>query len=156
MKMFNYILICFLLLSCQNKEQKRVKNSINNSIQQSESNDIVKDTTIVYDIDNVSAEGVEATVRYVNKKIKESTINIYGETGQATITYLFSSDLINVTEKVFEYKTDLKKVSSDKDMKIKTEVSYNIDLEGRLIGVSGKERIDIFKEFKEVVPFEIN
>ena len=115
----------------------------------------VKDTTIVYDIENISSEGSEAVVKYADNKIKESTISIYGETGQAKIIYSFSSDIINVIEKQFAYKEDLKNISSEKDMIAKKEITYTIDFNGKLIGNADKERIDIFQEFKKAVPFEI-
>lgn len=155
MKMFIYILISTLLFSCGSKEQKITENITNTTIQQANEMSVIKDTTIVYDIENISSEGAEAVVKYADKKIKESTISIYGETGQAKIIYSFSSDLINVTEKEFAYKEDLKKVSSDKDMKIKKEIAYTIDFNGNLIGNADKERIDVFQEFKKVVPFEL-
>ena len=155
MRMFNYILISTLLFSCGNKGQKKGEGIPNATTQQVNEMSVVKDTTIVYDIVNISSEGAEAVVKYIDKKIKESTISIYGETGQAKIIYSFSSDLINVTEKEFAYKEDLKKVSSDKDMKVKKEITYTIDLNGKLIGNADKERIDVFQEFKKVVPFEL-
>lgn len=155
MKMFIYILISTLLFSCGNTEQKKAEGITSATAQQVNEMRFVKDTTIVYDIENISSEGAEAVVKYSDKKIKESTITIYGETGQAKIIYSFSSDLINVTEKKFAYKEDLKKVSSDKDMKVKNEITYTIDLNGKLIGYADKEKIDVFQEFKKVVPFEI-
>ncbi len=155
MKLFSYILIGTLLFSCNNKEQKKVESIENTKKQTSNKINIVKDTTIVYEIDNISSEGVEAVVIYSDKRIKESIINIYGETGQAKIIYLFSSDLINVTEKEFAYKEDLRKVSSDRDMKAKKEITYTIDFNGKPVGNADKKRIDVFQEFKKVVPFEI-
>jgi hypothetical protein len=155
MKMFIYILISTLLFSCGSKEQKITENIANTTTQQANEIRVINDTTIVYDIENISSEGAEAVVRYAGKKIKESTISIYGETGQAKIIYTFSPNIIKVTEKEFAYKEDLKKVSSDKDMKIKKEITYTIDLNGKLIGDADKERIDIFQEFKKAVPFEL-
>lgn len=154
MKMFIYIsIISFLFLSCGTTEQKQIQDS--NKIAPENISTIKKDTTILYDIEGISAEGAEATVKYVNGKIKESTINVYGETGQAKIVYVFLPTQINVTEKEFTYKEDLKNVNSEKDMKIKKEIAYVIDYNGIPIGNADKERLDIFQEFKKVVPFEL-
>lgn len=155
MKMFNYILVGSLLFSCGNKEQKKTESKTNTITRQVNQMATVKDTTIVYDIENISSEGSEAVVKYADNKIKESTISIYGETGQAKIIYSFSSDIINVIEKQFAYKEDLKNISSEKDMIAKKEITYTIDFNGKLIGNADKERIDIFQEFKKAVPFEI-
>ena len=35
-------------------------------------------------------------------------------------------------------------------------IKYTIDFNGKLLGKTDKERIDIFQQFKEVVPFELN
>ena len=144
-----------MLFSCGNKEQKKTESKTNTITRQVNQMATVKDTTIVYDIENISSEGSEAVVKYADNKIKESTISIYGETGQAKIIYSFSSDIINVIEKQFAYKEDLKNISSEKDMIAKKEITYTIDFNGKLIGNADKERIDIFQEFKKAVPFEI-
>ena len=61
--------------------------------------------------------------------------------------------------KVFEtkyfYKTELENVKSDEDMQLDYEISYFIDFKGNLIGKEIPGRIDIFNEFKEIVPFEL-
>lgn len=40
-------------------------------------------------------------------------------------------------------------------MKVKKEIIYTIDFKGLPIGNSDKEWLDIFQEFKKVVPFEL-
>lgn len=156
MKKINYISIVTLLLSCGSNELKTAKQQNSDVVQQTNETIVEKDTIIVYDIDNISSEGTEAVVKYHNGKIQESTISIYGETGQAKIIYLFSTDSIYVMEKEYAYNEDLKKVSSEKDMKIKKEINYIIDWNGQLIGNSGKDRLDVFQEFKKVVPFKLS
>ncbi|MGL4630065.1 MAG: hypothetical protein ACRCVT_02570 [Leadbetterella sp.] len=152
MKLFKCALIFSLLISCGNYEHKWVKNT---EIQQGRGVSIVKDSTILYDLENVSSEGAEAIVKYVNNKIKESTVLIYGETRQAKVIYTFTPGLIKVSETEFVYNKELAKVSSEEDMKVKREFTYTIDFNGNIIGNNDKEKVEIFKEFKKVVPFEI-
>ena len=45
--------------------------------------------------------------------------------------------------------------TTDEDMLLNYEMSYFIDFNGNLIGKEFHDRIDIFKEFKETVPFEL-
>lgn len=75
-----------------------------------------KDTLITYNIEDISTEGAEAKVNYVNGKIAKSVTNIYGETGQSTIIYEFDTDKIKVSETKYFIKTDIKNVRSDKDV----------------------------------------
>ena len=114
-----------------------------------------KDTLITYNIEDISTEGVEAKVNYVNGKIAKSVTNIYGETGQSTIIYEFDTDKIKVSETKYSYKSDIKKIRSDKDMLLDYNISYSIDFKGNFIGKEMPDRIDIFKKFAEVVPFEL-
>ena len=116
---------------------------------------MAKDTLITYDIEGISAEGVGTKVNYVNGKISKSVTSIYGETGQATIIYEFGVDKIKVWETKYSYKSRIENVKSDEDMQLSYERSYLIDFKGNLIGKEIPDRIDIFKEFKEVVPFEL-
>lgn len=53
------------------------------------------------------------------------------------------------------YKTELENVKSDEDMQLDYQISYFIDYKENLIGKEIPDRIDIFKEFKGVVPFEL-
>ncbi len=76
----------------------------------------------------------------MNGKIIKSVTSIYGEKGHATIT-------MNLTT--------IESIKSDKDMKLDSEISYFIDFKGNLIGEKITDRIDIFKEFKDAVQFEL-
>lgn len=151
--MMKYIIVClsFVIVSCK-FSSKQEMGSINNK---SDFSKVAKDTIITYDIEGISAEGAGAKVNYVNGKITKSVTSIYGETGQATITYEFDTDKINVLEIKYSYKTTIENVKSDKDMKLDYEISYFIDFKGNLIGKEIPDRIDIFKEFKDAVPFEL-
>lgn len=151
--MMKYIIVClsFVIVSCK-FSSKQEMGSINNK---SDFSKVAKDTIITYDIEGVSAEGAGANVNYVNGKITKSVTRIYGETGQATITYEFDTDKIKVLETKYSYKTTIENVKSDKDMKLDYEISYFIDFKGNLIGKEIPDKIDIFKEFKDAVPFEL-
>lgn len=100
--MMKYIIVClsFVIVSCK-FSSKQEMGSINNK---SDFSKVAKDTIITYDIEGVSAEGAGAKVNYVNGKITKSVTSIYGETGQATITYEFDTDIIKVLETKYSYK----------------------------------------------------
>jgi hypothetical protein len=122
----------------------------------SEFSKVSKDTVITYDIEGISLEGADAKVNYVNGKITKSVTSVYGETGRATIIYEFKMDKIKVLETKYSYKSGIENIKSDEvDMHLDYEISYLIDLKGNLIEKEIPDRIDIFKEFKEIVPFEL-
>ncbi len=145
------VFLLLLLLSCSS-HSKQEQLSVNCK---SNYRRIVDDTVIIYDIEGSSDEGAEAKVSYVNAKISKSITNIYYGTGKATIIYEFAPDTIKVLETYIYYKTVLENVKSDNDMQLVYEHRYLIDYEGNIIGKRIPERIDIFKEFKDIVPFEL-
>lgn len=157
-----YPIFLLLLVSCD-ASQTQQKDTSNNLNTDSLVKDTVKpkpitlqnDTTIKYDIEGISSEGTEATVKYMNGKINEAVIKVYGETGQAEIVYSFLNNGIVVKEKELGYSGSLEKVNSEKDMKIKKELTYKMNYNGVPIGKADPQRLDIFKEFKNVVPFEL-
>ncbi len=116
---------------------------------------VLKDTLITYELDGISLEGTETKVNYINSKITKSFTSIYGETGLATIIYEFGTDKIKVLETKYSYKSGIEKVKSNKDLKLDYKICYFIDFKGNLLGKDITDRIDIFKEFKEAVPFEL-
>ncbi|HUH73689.1 MAG TPA: hypothetical protein VLZ75_04720 [Chitinophagales bacterium] len=118
--------------------------------------EIVRDTLIIYDIEGISTEGGEAKVNYVNGRIFKSVTSIYGESGQATIIYEFETDKIKVIETKYSYNTTIDNVKSEEDMKLEYETSYFIDFYGNIIGKKIPNRIDIFREFKKFIPFELS
>lgn len=156
MKKNTVILLLYLLLnSCHSNEQS--KNELVNNLPRSNKTiyENKRDTIINYDIQGVSSEGAEAKVSYINGKIRKSVVNIYGETGQANIVYIFLNNRIIVTEKKYAYKTLLADVHSSKDIIPGKEISYILDFNGKPIGKRDADRIDIFSEFKKAVPFEL-
>ena len=93
--------------------------------------------------------------KYIGGKLKECTINIYGETGQNKIYYTFNDRRIDVLEKQLTYNGRLDNTKSVKDMKLKKEIKYILDTSGNLVGKADEYRTDIFADFKKVVPLEI-
>lgn len=151
--MMKYIIIClsFVIVSCNFTHEQEMGN-VNHK---SDFSIVTKDTLIAYDIEGISTEGAVAKVNYVNGRITKSITSIYAGTWQATIIYKFETDKIKVLETKYFYKTEIENVKSDEDMQLDYEISYFIDFKGNLIGKEISERIDIFKEFQEVVPFEL-
>jgi hypothetical protein len=106
------------------------------------------DTTIIYDIDNLSSEGAEARVLYVDGKIKESTTYIYGAGGKTEIEYIFASNFIRVREQTYLYQdTSLNKLDT------LNVIRYKIDYRGNVVGKKLSQYTDMFEEFKRAVPF---
>lgn len=151
--MMKNIIVClsFVIVSC-NFSHKQEMGSVNNK---SDFSKVAKDTLITYDIEGISTEGAETKVNYVNGKITKSVTSIYGETGQAKIIYEFETDKIKVLETKYSYKSGIENIKSDEDMQLDYEISYFIDFKGNLLGKEIPDRIDIFKEFKEAIPFEL-
>ena len=128
------------------------------------------DTTIIYDIDNLSSEGAEARVLYGDGKIKESTTPpplhskpsklygdgkikesttyIYGAGGKTEIEYIFASNFIRVREQTYLYQdTSLNKLDT------LNVIRYKIDYRGNVVGKRLSRYTDMFEEFKRAVPF---
>ena len=106
------------------------------------------DTTIIYDIDNLSSEGAEVHVLYKEGKIKESTIYIYGAGGKTEIKYLFTSNFIGVREQTYLYQDmSLNKLDT------LNVIRYKIDYRGNVVGKKLSRYTDMFEEFKGTVPF---
>lgn len=151
MKHITIIYLFFAIMSC-NLSPKQGLGCVNN---RHDLGKIVKDTIITYYLEGISSEGVSSEVNYVNDKISQSITHVYGETGQSKIIYEFEIDKIRVLETKYSYKSGVENVKSDDDMQLDYEISYLIDFKGNFIGKKIPERIDIFKEFKEIVPFEL-
>ena len=106
------------------------------------------DTTIIYDIDNLSSEGAEARVLYGDGKIKESTTYIYGAGGKTEIEYIFASNFIRVREQTYLYQDmSLNKLDT------LNVIRYKIDYRGNVVGKKLSRYTDMFEEFKGTVPF---
>lgn len=114
------------------------------------------DTMITYDLEDISTEGGEAAVSYMDGRIRNAVLRIFGETGQARISYDFSGDSVLVIEKQYRYTTDIMHVRSDKDIKLDKEFIYKMDRNGTTSGDSLNDRMDIYGDFRKVVPLTLN
>lgn len=156
MRTLSVVLITGIIyVSCNNRQQSMQPNSVDSIAVNPTKAVAAKDTSIEYSIEGVSSEGTSAKAKYVGGRIKECEITVYGETGQSKIVYIFSDNKIDVSEKQLTYNTSLENTKSDKDMKVKKEITYVLDLNGNPIGKADVDRADIFSEFKKVVPLEI-
>lgn len=150
------VLAGIISASCSSNSQSNQEKN-NDSIASSQSKLIpVRDTSIEYSIEGISAEGASAMAKYTNGKIVECEIGIFGETGQTKILYTFQNGRVNVLERQYNYKAVITSVKSDKDMELKKEISYEADVNGIPIGKVDSNRTDIFNEFKKVVPFDLH
>jgi|SRR5690554_799152 len=146
-KMVKYIIcLSFVITSCDfsSRKEREVTTNITH-----------KDTLILYNIEGISTEGVEAKVHYSNSEIAKSITNVYACTWQATIIHEFGLEKIKVTETKYFYTTEIENVQTEEDLHLDYEIVYFIDFEGNLIDNEINDRIDIFREFKETVPFEL-
>ena len=136
MKYYLFFIILLTISSC-NYNKKNMTLKSNNH-----------DTTIIYDIDNLSSEGAEARVLYGDGKIKESTTYIYGAGGKTEIEYIFASNFIRVREQTYLYQdTSLNKLDT------LNVIRYKIDYGGNVVGKKLSRYTDMFEEFKRAVPF---
>lgn len=152
MRLILIIVLPFLIISCNQNQEKQTKD-FNLELRNSS---IPKDTLITYNINKISTEGAEAKVNYKNGRIIKSVTNIYAETWQASIYYKFLKDKIEVIESKYLYNTEIKNVKSLDDMQLDYKITYFIDFNGNLLEKKNIKRLDIFNEFKEVVPFKLN
>jgi len=87
--------------------------------------------------------------------ITEANIDIYGETEKYEINYHFMDDSINVIQKRYKYNKEIENVNSKKDFSLVKKLSYSLNLNGEFKTKTNVGKIDIFKEFKKVVPFSL-
>ncbi len=102
----------------------------------------------------MSSEGAEAIVTYKKGKIEKCLLNIYGETGQSNIIYNFIDNLVKIDNKIYKYKTDLYRAKEG--MKLENKFNYILNREGNLLKGEATDRdIEIYKDFKKYIPFEL-
>ena len=153
MKGLYYIGFAMFLITCQSKQPQ---SNLSNVVLK-DTVIISKDTTISYNLGDVikSSEGAEAVVHYVNGIIDKSEIHIFGSMGQIQIIYEFINSQIKVTERYFEYQKIITEIVSNEDIQLVESFSYTMDLNGIPIEEIDFEWIDIFQEFKQVVPLSL-
>lgn len=97
-----------------------------------------------FSLEDVGTEGNEGSAYYLNDSIKKIEFNIYTSMWMYHLLYLFDKTYIKVTEQTYNIYEDIKLVK---------DFSYTMDLNGVPLKKLDSDRIDIFGEFKQVVPF---
>jgi hypothetical protein len=115
------------------------------------------DTTVIYDLENISSEGAEVEGCYVNKYLIRAKTSIYGAGGRNDIFYLFNGDTVNVIEKNYIYQKPLEQVKSDADMKFIDSTTYSLSISNRNLikGKSSNKAVDFLKSFIDKVPLKL-
>ncbi len=113
------------------------------------------DTTVTYSIEGLSAEGSELKAHYVQDTIRNITWNLYGETGQSIIKYVFlKNGLVSAEEKNYVYEKSITEVNDPGDMKLRSHLKYTVDTAGKLLtDVDDPDFVNVFNEMKAHVPF---
>jgi len=164
MRKILYIITVSFIISCGNISEKSNRSIKTNDtvIRQTQRVTLLKsskkvpiDTVINYSIEGLSSEGSEAIVHYMKGVITEANIDIYGETEKYEINYHFMDDSINVIQKRYKYNKEIENVNSKKDFSLVKKLSYSLNLNGEFKTKTNVGKIDIFKEFKKVVPFSL-
>jgi hypothetical protein len=132
-------------------EEKNYLDSIKNEVRKIKKK-LTKADTIKYkfQLEDVGTEGNEGIAYYVGDSLKKIELDVYTSMWKYQIQYFLLKTNIDVIEKTYNISNE----SSSKIGLVK-EITYSIDMNGKPIGNEGKERIDIFREFKKSVPFEI-
>jgi hypothetical protein len=115
------------------------------------------DTTINYDLENISSEGAEAQVCYTNRKINRAYVVIYGASGRVETSYLFNISSVEAIERNYKYDKPLSEIKSDYDAKLSDSSTYILSLDdGKIIkGKSSNQATEIYKEFLKTVALTI-
>lgn len=103
-----------------------------------------------------SSESNQSFVYYSNGLIDSSVTFIYGDIGQMKIQYYFLQDYICAVETSYWYSTSLSQINDDFYIKDSTTISYQLDYNGKIIGMDTTKVQNIFMEFKNTIPFHIS
>lgn len=151
--------------SCRSNDNNKLKsnNNDNNNTEKSlvksktENKSLECDTTIHYDLENISSEGAEAQVCYINHKINRAQVVIYGASGRVENSYLFKTSFVEVIERNFRYDKPMSEIKSDNDVKLSDSTNYILSLDdGKIIkGKSNNQASEIYKVFLKTVPLTI-
>jgi hypothetical protein len=170
--MSNYVLIGLFALfcSCLRQEAKESKNIVardttfenKQTISQKEvvniNLDSIKKKILVsnassldtvkyqFSLEDVGTEGNEGTAYYLNDSIQKVEINIYTSMWKIYVLYLFDNTNIKVTERTYNIYDNIELIKS---------FSYTMDFNGIPLEKVDSDRIDIFQELKNAVPFEL-
>lgn len=100
-----------------------------------------------FSLEDVGTEGNEGVAYYCNDSVRKVEINIYTSMWKIYLLYLFEKTDINVIEQTYNIYENAQLVKS---------YSYTMDLNGVPLEKVDFNRVDVFQEFKEVVPFVLN
>jgi len=141
-------LIFFGVVACQSNSRSAAVNRVP-ILTAPPINEIESDTTINYNIDSFSSEGVEIKGCYLNKQLVKADISIYGSAGRSNLIYLILHDSIIVNERNYTYKVALFEVKNDSDIKLKDSSSYILSLSKRKViqGNSDSNKLNILTLF---------
>lgn len=113
------------------------------------------DTTIKYDLENLSSEGSEAEACYFKKHLQKVNITMYGASGRVEVFYDFVNGIIKATERTYRYLKPLSEIKSEKDIKLESTVKYTLSNTGRIVEGKSADAEEIYKSFIKVVPLKI-
>ncbi|MBO9571608.1 MAG: hypothetical protein J7497_05290 [Chitinophagaceae bacterium] len=140
-------------------EVKKIESDIVNysEIKHSSSIDSKCDTTITYDLDDISSEGAEVQGCYVSRYLVRAKMSIYGSVGQSSVLYLFDGDTVHVTENNYTYGRPLREVKGATDMRLTDSTAYGLSIKTKKIieGKGSAQSIDIFKKLIDNIPLEL-
>jgi|LakMenEpi03Aug12_release.lakeMendotaPanAssembly.Ray.scaffolds.fasta_scaffold730890_2 hypothetical protein len=101
-------------------------------------------------LEDVGTEGNEGIAYYLDNRLKKANIEIYTSMWKYVIQYIFYETKIDVIESTYNISNGV-----INNLEMIKKITYIIDLSGKIEGDTIKDRIDIFEEFKLVVPFEL-
>jgi len=149
--MYKAFLSFFFLgvVACQSNSGNATINRLPIITKQPHIKEIKCDTTINYNIDSFSSEGVEIKACYLNKQLVRAEISLYGSAGRNDLIYLILNDSIIVNEKKYTYNVALSEVRHNSDIKLKDSSSYIISLSKRKViqGNSDSNKLHILSLF---------
>lgn len=145
-------------MACQSNSRTAVVNHVVPLTKESSPNKINCDTTINYNIDSFSSEGVEIKGCYSNKRLIKAEISIYGSAGRSNLTYLILNDSIMVNERNYIYKVALSEIKNNSDIKLKDSSSYILDISKRQV-IQGhgnnNDKLNVLTIFLNNVPLRL-
>ena len=151
------IVLCDTNFACnQTISQKEIVNVNLDSIRQKilaskEKMKLSSSDTVKYQftLEDVGTEGNEGIAYYLNDSVQKIKIEVYTSMWKYNLLYLFDKTYIKVTER----KYNIANAHSIGNSELIKTLSYRIDKKGVAYEKPDSNRIDIFQELKQVVPF---
>jgi len=151
------IVLCDTNFACnQTISQKEIVNVNLDSIRQKilaskEKMKLSSSDTVKYQftLEDVVTEGNEGIAYYLNDSVQKIKIEVYTSMWKYSLLYLFNKEYIKVTERTY----NITNMHLGKGIVLIKTLSYRIDKNGTLLEKTDSNRIGIFHEVKQVVPF---